>query len=107
MFVRQKKQGRGFSRVPVWQDCFAILLLRRADLGVVGEVQIVVAPTIEVDPTLNDSVYRKPWVHRDPQRVETVRRYRYAGRHANPIVTSAQSSSVIDRVHCSAEVAPE
>jgi hypothetical protein len=52
----EKKQGRGLSRAPVWQDCFAILLLRRADLGVVREVQIVVVPTIEVDPTLNDTV---------------------------------------------------
>ena len=44
MFVRQKKQGRGFSRVPVWEDCFAILLLRLEDLGGVGEVQLVGAP---------------------------------------------------------------
>ena len=52
----QEKQGRGFSRVPVWGDCFVILLFRRADLGVVAEVEIVALAIIEVDPTLNESV---------------------------------------------------
>jgi hypothetical protein len=84
---QQKKQGRGLSRVPVWQDCFSTVLLQWADFGVVAEMQIVVALTMELDPTLNDGVYRKPRVHRDPQRFESVRMYRYAGRHANPIVT--------------------
>ena len=88
MFVQQKKQGRGFTRVPVWQDCFEIVLLHRADLGVVREMQIVVALTLELDPALNGGVCRKGRVQRDPQSVEGVRMYLYRRRHANPVVTS-------------------
>jgi hypothetical protein len=63
----EQKQGRGFSRVPVWEDSFAILLFR-GDLGRVGEVQIVVVLTVEVDPTLNGTVWRKASAHCHRQR---------------------------------------
>jgi hypothetical protein len=33
-----KKQGRGLSPVPVWQDCFSTVLLLWADFGVVAEM---------------------------------------------------------------------
>ena len=68
MFRSATKTGTRSYRVPVWQDCFPTVLLRWADFGVVGETQIVVALTMEVDPTLNDGLRRKPRVHRDPQR---------------------------------------
>src|SRR5437899_850931 len=102
MFVRQKKQGRGFIRVPVWQDYFAILLFR-TDLSRVGEVQIVAPVTIEVDPTLNDTAWRKASAHCQGQRRGTVRRYRYRCRYGNPIVTRGQMSTVINQIHRSAE----
>ena len=47
----EKKQGRGCVRVPVHNLGSPRLLL--ADLGVIGEVQVVRSGTIEIDPTLD------------------------------------------------------
>ena len=73
----KKKQGRGISRIPVWQDYFAILSGRRHDLGRVSEVETVVALTMELDPTLNDSGWPQACVHRHRERGRAVRRHRY------------------------------
>ena len=79
MFVGQKKTGMRFSRIPVWQDCFAILLGRGDDFGLVTEVEIVVAYASKLDPSLNDSGSREACVHRHRQCGRTGCRHRYRG----------------------------
>ena len=86
----KKKQGRGISRIPVWQDYFAILSGRRHDLGRVSEVETVVALTMELDPTLNDSGWPQACVHRHRERGRAVRRHRYRARV--PLSEGHQSS---------------
>ena len=51
--LQLKKQGRDFIRVPVSQNYLAIIRFLAADCGVVGEMQVVGAWPIKVDPTLN------------------------------------------------------
>ena len=72
-----------------------------SDYGVVGEMQVVVALTIKIDPALRCGALGRSDGHR--QRRRTVCRYHYAGRDRDPIVARSDSSGVPDQRHCVTE----
>ena len=71
-------------------------------MRVIGDAQVIVAVTIQVDPALDCLTYARTDGH--GERGGTVRWYGYARRHRDPVVGRAQSSGVVDERHGSSEI---
>ena len=98
--LRPQKNRDAVTRVPVWELIGDYRCLR-SDMGVIREMQVVLAITIKIDPALHCGALRRTDGYR--QRRRTVGRYRYAARDRDRGIARAEGSSIPNTRDRSAE----